>query len=366
MADPDPQPVPRFEDVLAQDQAISILRSALESERIHHAWIFSGPHGVGKCTTALAFASMLLDPTLQRDLTGRLAVDPDSRTQALLRAGTHPDLHIIRKELARYSDDSSTRSKKQTNIPIDLLREFMLGGDTPNKSFESRAWKASQMGHGKVFIIDEAELLATAAQNALLKTLEEPPARTWIILVTSQEQNLLTTIRSRCQRVAFRLLPDEAMRAWLAPRAGMLAADDAEAVLRFAAGSPGRAQLAIDTGMHGWVRALDPMLDDAERGRPAPDLGATMHRLVDEWAADWVKRHTNASKESANIAGARYLFSYLGERSRARLARAVEQGNDPGDAQRAIEIIDDAGRQVASHVNLTLVMENLGAQLSVR
>src|SRR5690606_4650358 len=120
-------------------------------------------------------------------------------------AWPHPDLHVVTKELARYSEDRSTRERKLTQIPVDVLRTELI----------EPVYRAAQMGHGKVFIVDEAELLNDAGQNAMLKTLEEPPAGTTIILVTSIQDRLLPTIRSRCQRVAFVPLPDSVVSRWL-------------------------------------------------------------------------------------------------------------------------------------------------------
>jgi hypothetical protein len=97
-----PVPLP-LSALLGQDRASGILVDSLRSDRVHHAWIFHGPAGVGKCTAAAAFASLLLDPTTAAGLSGEIAPDPESTTQQMLSAGTHPDFHYIAKELATYS-----------------------------------------------------------------------------------------------------------------------------------------------------------------------------------------------------------------------------------------------------------------------
>ena len=193
-----------FDHVLGHDRPIATLRAAIDAGRVHHAWVFAGPMGVGKLTTARALASIILDPTASPTLTGKIEPDPDSQTQRLIRAGSHPDLHVITKELSAVSEEATLRAKKQRNIPIDLLRERMIGGRVPHGSptgrfIEPVIGKAPQLGHAKVFIIDEAELLDAYGQNALLKTLEEPPRDSYIILVTTAEERLLPTIRSRCR-----------------------------------------------------------------------------------------------------------------------------------------------------------------------
>ena len=97
-----------MDTILGQDRAVDILHAALRSERMHHAWIFSGPKGVGKLTCAVELARLLLDPDAGPDLSGRLSVDPEGKTSRLIAADSHPDLHVIRKELALFSDDAGS------------------------------------------------------------------------------------------------------------------------------------------------------------------------------------------------------------------------------------------------------------------
>ncbi|MEM9373943.1 MAG: hypothetical protein AAGA55_09895, partial [Planctomycetota bacterium] len=186
--------------VLGQDRAVSQLAAAMASGRLHHAWIFHGPEGVGKFTTALAWAAMLLDPTTAPGLTGAFACEPDSPTQRLLASGTHPDLHVVRKELARFSSDARVRDAKLATIPKAVVEDHLIAPASVAPVMRT----GSMMG--KAFIVDEAELLDRSpanapTQNAILKTLEEPAPGTLIVLVTSSEDRLLPTIRSRCQRV---------------------------------------------------------------------------------------------------------------------------------------------------------------------
>lgn len=355
---------PSLSGVLGQPRAIETLRASMRGGRVHHAWVFAGPQGVGKRTTAEAFAAALLDPTTAPNLSGDIEPDPDSQVQRLIAAGAHPDLHIITKELAAYSDDAKVRSGKQVTIAKDVIEKRLL---TPIAL-------ASTLRLGglasKVFIIDEAELLDRSrtnapVQNALLKTLEEPPAGAVIILVTSAEEALLPTIRSRCQRVVFQPLDDASMSAWLG-RAGLeVDADERRWLMSFACGSPGRALLAAEGGLYDWHRTLEPMLRDAERGVYSPSLGQTMAKLIEEWAKAAVASKPTASKEAANIAGTRLLLSMLSERRRMRLRDAAAR--DLGAAERelrALDAIDEAERQVAAAVTITNAMEFLSAQLS--
>jgi len=113
------------------------------------------------------------------------------------RNQSHPDLHMVYKELAAYHDDSNVRSRVMQDLGIDVIRAFLI----------DPAYRSGGRGHGKVFIVSEAELMSNAAQNSLLKTLEEPPAGVTIILLCSRPDQLLATTLSRCSLVRFNLLP---------------------------------------------------------------------------------------------------------------------------------------------------------------
>jgi DNA polymerase III subunit delta' len=367
-----PAPLP-LSAVLGQGQAVQILRSAMASGRLHHAWIFHGPPGVGKFTTALAFAAVLLDPALQRTLSGEMEPDPQSPTQRLLAAGTHPDLRVITKELGRYSREPAVRQQKQTVIANEVIEEFLLepavrtgGGTAAGASGSKGAARAGALS-GKVFIVDEAELLAPRSQNTLLKTLEEPPPGTVIILVTSNEDRLVPTIRSRCQRVAFTPLSDTDMSAWLKARRPDLERQERDWLVRFAAGSPGVFLSAHEGGLYAWHRSIEPMLAALETGKFPLDLGATMAKLVDEWAVAWVEAHENASKEAATKSGARKMFALVAEHYRSALRDAADKPDSPRTALalRAIELVREAEQQADTNVNLIMVMDNLAAQLAV-
>jgi hypothetical protein len=348
--------------ILGQHRALQTLQAALRSGRMHHAWVFCGPKGVGKFTTAVELATIVLDPGARPDEHGALAADPAGETARLIAAGTHPDLHIIRKELALHSEIPGLRTKKLTNIPLDLLRERMIGGWINGKEFDAPVYHTPVRGHGRVFIIDEAELLDQETQNALLKTLEEPPRATCIILVTDDPDRLRPTIRSRCQMIRFTPLDEAAMTAWLA-RSG-LRLDDARRtwIESFAEGSPGRATLAAEYDLYTWYETLAPMLALLERGVFPPTLGATLAELVEAFAEAWVKRHRSASKDAANKDGARLMLSLLAADLRQRLAAATRNGREPAGLLATVELLAEAERQMESNVNLKLLLENLVAQ----
>lgn len=349
-----PAPIP-LAAVLGHERPVAQLIAAIESDRLHHAWVFHGPKGIGKLTTALAFAALVLDPTTERDLSGQLASDPAGKVQSLLQAGTHPDLHVITKELARYSSERSVRESKLTTIPKDVVEIHLL----------RPAALAPQLNEGapasKVFIVDEAELLDRSptnapVQNALLKTLEEPAPGTLIILVTSDEQRLLPTIRSRCQRVRFNQLPEDAMQQWVATRE--LTPDQADWARRFGHGSPGLVLEAIATGQDRWRARIEPMIDQLLAGRFPIDLGPEMHALVQDWAAARVEHDKNASKDAANRAACSRMLELVGDILRGRLR------SDPVGITPRIATIEAAQRRINANVNLQMVFDALAAELA--
>ncbi|MFG0330731.1 MAG: ATP-binding protein [Phycisphaerales bacterium] len=344
--------------VLGQDRAIEILQSALRGGRVHHAWIFHGPTGVGKRTTAEAFAATLLDPDAQADLSGAIEADPEGATARRIAAGTHPDLHLVTKELASYSSDGDVRRRKQITIPVQVIREFLV--DPAHLSAHERAEARAR----KVFIVDESELMAREAQNVLLKTLEEPPSGTVIILVTANADRLLPTIHSRCQRVAFTPLSPDAMAQWIDRRATEESMSEGHRrwLERFAQGSPGLAELALENNLYEWFVTLDPMLRELRAGRYPATMGGVMNKLIDSFAKAWVKSRENASKDAANKAGARYLFVLLSEEVRDWIRADLEAGEPVDDHLVALDRIHDAERQLYSNVNLGLLLDELVAQ----
>ncbi len=349
--------------ILGQPRAIGALTAALRSGRVHHGWIFSGPKGVGKFTAAVGFARRLLDPELKPPSEDDANTHQDTETSRLIDAGAHPDLHIVSKELALHSDNPKLRDRKLLNIPLDLLREHIIGGRTSDGRFhEAPAYRTATLGHGKVFIIDEAELLGPEAQNALLKTLEEPPANTYIILVSCQPQRLFPTIRSRCQHVAFAPLDSAAMNEWLDGAGLDLDEQQRTWIEQYSQGSPGTAQLAAQYGFHQWQVALAPMLAELAEGHYPAQMGQTLAELVESFASAWVDQHENASKDAANKDGAKHLLTMLAAHARRRLAQDAERGDDPEHWLRVIDLLREAEWQLESHVNMKVLLENLVVQ----
>ncbi|MEY4822710.1 MAG: putative polymerase delta subunit [Planctomycetota bacterium] len=349
--------------LFGQELATTQLAQAIGSGHMHHAWILHGPSGVGKCTAAMECARLLLDDETLDENIAAFKAPRDSRVAELIDLASHPDLHVIRKERADDSSIKEMRDRKQTNIPLDLLRELMIGGVVGDgKSFDSPVWRGAYLGHNKVFIIDEAELLDPYGQNALLKTLEEPPAGTYVFLVTTQEERLLPTIRSRCQRVAFRALDAAAMGAWF-DRFGV--EDSSRPWLsEFSEGAPGTAELAMKHGLRAWSEELLPRFAMLEQGRFDGGLADRLAELVGEFAERVVKENTKASKEAANRQATRCALLTLASRSRAQIAAAAMRGDVQGVAEAAyrVELIVRLESEVRANVNLKHALANLVAQ----
>lgn len=221
---------------------------ALSRGRLHHAWLLTGPEGVGKATFAYRAARRLLGaaPDLAHGLLGSKVDDPVSRQVA---ARSHPDLMVLERE----TDDGKARK----SIPVDEARRL--------PEFFSQTPASAPY---RVAIIDAVDDLNVNAANAVLKTLEEPPERGVLLLVSHSPGRLLATIRSRCRRLAFPALAEDQVAAILEERAD-LNAEDALRLARMAHGAPGLAlrlasvgALEVDAAAHEILRQL-PRTDDA-------------------------------------------------------------------------------------------------------
>ena len=241
--------MPELLDIIGQDSAVARLQQAMGGSRMPHAFIFVGPAGVGRRTTAVALAKCLLCEKATTRPNGerfdRCAKDMPLRQACgqcqsckLADAGSHPDLHLVYKELAHYHDDPKVRDRKMQELSIGVIRSFLI----------APAAQTPVMGRGKVFVVREAELMSHPAQNALLKTLEEPPEGVTIILIAERAEQLLPTTLSRCALVRFGPLPHQFVRDRLT-RAGVA---DGEAAFWAALtdGSIGRSLQLAGQGMY--------------------------------------------------------------------------------------------------------------------
>ena len=186
-----------LKDIYCQDRAIAILQKAHFANKIAHAYIFSGPNGVGRFTTAMQWAKMLLceNPKKTKDFADSCGQCPSCE---VFQGDAHPDLKVIKKELREYTKDGKGKTTP-IDLPIDVIREFLI----------DKAADRPMMSNSSVYIVKEAEKLNNASQNALLKLLEEPPKHCFIILLCTRTERLLQTTLSRCQTIRFGPVDEE-------------------------------------------------------------------------------------------------------------------------------------------------------------
>ena len=200
-----------FSGIIGQGLAIDLLRKAIEEKRLAHAYLFLGPEGVGKSLAARTFAKALNCETAPAEPCGECV------SCKKIEAGRHPDVVTLSPE------------GKSLQIGIDSIR----------KAEEAMSFKPYE-GRKKVFIIDGADRMTEQAANSLLKTLEEPPRETVIVLLASNAFHIQPTIMSRCQRVFFHPLSERQIMKELIERYGL---DEKRAmcVARFSEGRLGKA-----------------------------------------------------------------------------------------------------------------------------
>jgi len=211
------------------------LLAAYQSGRLPHAWLIAGPRGIGKATLAYRFARFLLaQPAAGVDLFGAgptsLAVEPEALAARQVARMSHPDLMAVQR-----GSDERGRPRSEIVVPQirELARFFTL---------------TSAAGGWRVAVVDGADEMNANAANAILKTLEEPPARCILLLVAHAAGRLLPTIRSRCRRLDLRPLDEPAVIEVLQEQLPEAAAAELETLARLAEGSPGRAVSLAEAG----------------------------------------------------------------------------------------------------------------------
>jgi len=239
----------RFAEVRGQDHVVLALTNAVRDDRVGHAYLFSGPRGTGKTSTARILAKAL---NCGQGKDGEpCGVCPSC---VAVEQGTSLDVHEL-----------DAASNNGVEAMRDLVSRAALG--TP--------------GRHKIYIVDEVHMLSTAASNALLKTLEEPPAHVIFVLATTDPQKVLPTIRSRTQHFEFRLLTGDVLSGLLADvneAAGLHVAPEAiDLVVRRGKGSARDALSVLDqVAAAGGVDDESPVTDDAVEGLCERDAGRVL------------------------------------------------------------------------------------------
>ncbi|WP_240932486.1 DNA polymerase III subunit delta' [Pelagibius litoralis] len=318
-------PHPRLTaELRGQEAAESTLLQAAESGRLPHAWLLSGPRGVGKATLAYRFARYLLTEAnrevgLFGDAPAGLQVDPEDPVFRRVAASGHSDLLT----LERRADD---KGKMRSIIPVEDVRRLL-------------AFARMTAGEGgwRVAIVDSIDETNRNAANALLKILEEPPPRCIILLVSHAPGALLPTIRSRCCQLALAPLPQDVIVDLLREHQPSLSPEEAAALARLSDGSIGR---ALSLARHGGLGLYEDLIALIAT-LPRLDIKA-LHALADKWG--------QGKNPAAFQTGMELFIWWLG-----RLIRAGSTGGQlaevvPGEAALAARLL--AGRPLAQWLGL--------------
>lgn len=242
-------------NLVGHAQAEQRFATLFHNQNLHHAWMINGASGIGKATLAYRMIRRVLGGVPQTQ--GTLDVpDTDPVAQRVQSLG-HGDFLLIRRPY-----DQKTK-KIRAEIPVTEARKI--------SDFFSR--KASE-GGWRVCLIDSIDEMNRNATNAVLKTLEEPPEKALIILLTKAPGRLLPTIRSRCMDLQLRAVPEPDLRAWLSEHAGG-SMDDIEAAAHLAKGAPGKA-LSLIRNSDTVLRPLRNFLSGFPKGNPR-----TAHQISD-------------------------------------------------------------------------------------
>ena len=350
-----------FESVVGQQHIVSTLEHAITEGRLSHAYLFCGPRGTGKTTMARILAKALLCRNAEAARAeGASGCMPDGTCEEceLIAEGNHPDV---------YELDAASRTG------VDNVREEIIN----SVNF------APVRGKYKIYIIDEVHMLTTAAFNALLKTLEEPPAHVIFVLCTTDPQKILETILSRCQRFDFHRIGNEDIEhrlAYVCEQEGFDYDDEALAIVaRHAKG-----------GMRDALSTLEQLSVFGNGSVHADDarslLGEVSDQILGEFAAAVAKRDVaelygliRAQVEEGNdlleltrdlvahvrdvyvacVAGARAeLFEGGAEQAEALAAESAAFGEHPADRlARVLTVLDDAALEMRGASDVRLVLE---------
>ena len=350
-----------FDSVVGQQHIVSTLEHAITEGRLSHAYLFCGPRGTGKTTMARILAKALLCRNAEAARAeGASGCMPDGTCEEceLIAEGNHPDV---------YELDAASRTG------VDNVREEIIN----SVNF------APVRGKYKIYIIDEVHMLTTAAFNALLKTLEEPPAHVIFVLCTTDPQKILETILSRCQRFDFHRIGNEDIEhrlSYVCEQEGFDYDDEALAIVaRHAKGGMrdalstleqlsvfGNGTVHADDARSLLGEVSDQILGEFARAiadRDVADLYGLIRAQVEEGndllelTRDLVAHVRDVYV--ACVAGARAeLFEGGAEQAEALAAEAAAFGEHPADRlARVLTVLDDAALEMRGASDVRLVLE---------
>ena len=318
-----------FAGIVGHKQLLRILRAGLSAERLHHAYLFVGPDGVGKRTTAIALAKAIHCQNSTHNFCGA-CVDCTR-----ISDGNHPDVRLI--QLLPEKKEISIQQIRETERELNF------------RSFT---------GKRKIAIIDPATLMNLSAQNALLKTLEEPPANSMIVLIAPNAGSLLPTVRSRCVRLSFAPLKRQEVATYLSSQTPTTL-DHAESLAAMSMGSIGVAlklkKEELFERQKEWARVLSSLQpgDYQSAMAAAEELGENRDETLNflQWAESWyrdllVYQTSDRSDELVNLEMLVEIKRQAATFNRDRLHSSIEK---------AIS----AGAAVQRNLNRRMVLEDL-------
>ncbi len=293
--DGDPRDVPwhprRRHTLIGHEPAENRLLQAINTQKLHHAWIIKGPRGVGKATLAFRLARFLLDQSAPTNVRS-LAVPSDSAVSHQVASGSHPDLLVVERAF-----DPKTKKVRSEIVVADARRAVDLVGLT------------AAAGGWRIVIVDSADDLNDESANALLKSIEEPPPRCLFLLIAHRPGSLLSTLQSRCV-----VLPLSPLTTAQTEQVMIEATDGKRELGSFAQlsrGSPGRAlELMESKGATAFdafqrqTRFKPAAIIEIASGfgpRDATSDFTIFFDLLMQWTADWARKaaHDGGGSEMA-------------------------------------------------------------------
>jgi DNA polymerase-3 subunit delta' len=326
-----------FSSIIGQLKAVNLLTRALNGNRLAHGYLFVGPEGVGKTTTARALAVSLF---CQAGQIGQAvqAASPCGRCSGCIkvRSGNHPDLLTIRPEGA--------------GIKIHQIRELKKSLSFP--PFESGM---------RIVIIEDAQTMGREAGNSLLKILEEPPPDNLLLLVAADSEPLLDTIISRCQVIPFRSLSVDQAVAIIQRNHPEFNAEEAESLAKLTGGCPGQAGTLYNDAVLGLHKeCIQALLSDS--GSQAESLEQALY-LANRLAE--LKDGLDQFFDLLALSFKENMIALLSEEKQAGLG-GPSGGRERWNLHRLsdmVDAVDAARRQLARNCNRALVCEVLLLEL---